>query len=167
MPFPTVSDAMAGELEITINHADSSSVTINSNFVGAFSPNHTQVVRTSDRLSGTTSRPTNQLDNPSTSVPIYLNEWSDVQYLMPDSMDGEAFVLGSGGNCVVPEPAEVIFHYVCDGEDTSKDMRYPVADIGFEDTGERNATDELAVNFIFYPRPNAEGQVVYGNSDES
>lgn len=167
MPFPTVSNAMSGEMEITINHADNSSVTIDSNFLGNWSPSHTQVVRTSERLSGTTSRPTNQLDNPSSSVPIYLNKWSDVQYLMPESMDGEAFVLGSGGNCTVPEPAEIIFHYVCDGEDTSRDTVYPSAYIGFEDTGERNATEELAVNFIFYPTVNPRGQVVYGTEETS
>lgn len=165
--FPTVPDAMAGEMEITINYEGGSSVTINSNFIGSWTPSFSPLVRTSERLAGSTSRPTNQLDNPSATVPIYLNKWSDLQYIMPDNMDGEAFVLGSGGSCTVPDPAEVIFHYVCDGENTDRDITLPVAYIGFEDTNERNATDELAVNLNLYPQPNPRGQVVYGTQATS
>lgn len=166
MPFPTVSDAMAGEMEITINYESGSSVTINPNFIGNWTPDFKPLVRTSERLAGSTSRPTKQLDNPSATVPIYLNKWSDIQYILPESMDGEAFVLGSGGSCVIDEPAEVIFHYVCD-ETGEKDITLPVAYIGFEDTNERTATGEVAVNFNLYPQPNPRGQVVYGIEETS
>lgn len=166
MPFPIVSDAMAGEMEITINYEGASSVTINSNFLGAWTPSFSPLVRTSERLSGSSSRPTNQLDNPSAVVPIFLNKWSDLQYIMPDNMDGEVFILGSGGSCTVPTPAEVIFHYVCD-ENTDRDITLPVAYIGFEDTNERNANDELAINLNLYPQTNPLGQVVYGTQATS
>lgn len=159
--FPTVSDAMAGEMEITIVHSDNTAVTINSNFLGPWTPSFSPLVRTSDRLSGTTTRPTNQLDSPSATVPIFLNQWSDLQYIMPDNMDGAAFILGSGGSCTLPEPAEVTFHYVCD-ETTDRDITLPVAYIGFEDTNERTATDEVSINLMLYPQPNPLGQVVYG-----
>lgn len=161
MPFPTIANAMAGEMEITITYSTGDPVKINSNFIGPWTPSFSPLVRTSERLSGSTSRPTNQLDNPSAVVPLFLNQWSDLQYIMPDNMDGAAFILGSGGSCTVPEPAEVVFHYVCD-ENTDRDITLPVAYIGFEDTNERNANDELAVNLNIYPQPNPLGQVVYG-----
>lgn len=167
MPFPTTSNAMAGEMDITINYTGGSSVTINSGFLGNWTPKLSPLTRSSSRLSGNSTTPTNQLDNPEITVPIYLNEWSDMQYIMPENMDGQAFVLGSGGSCTVPESAEVVFHYVCDGNDKSRDITLPVARIGFEDTNERNATDELAVNLHFYPLANPAGQVVYGDQASS
>ncbi len=161
MPFPTVSQPMSGDMEITIIYSGGTSVTINDNFVGSWTPSHSPVIRTSDRISGTTSSPSKQLDNPSTVAVIYLNKWSDVQYLLPDSMDGDTFVLG-GAVCTPNETATVNFHYTCD-EDDSRDMTYPVAELAFEDTNERNATDELAVNLYFYPKKNPLGQVQYGS----
>lgn len=167
MAFPTTSNAMAGEMEITINYDGGTSVTIPSGFLGNWTPNFTQLTRSSERLSGNVTTPTNQLDNPEVTVPVYVNQWSDMQYIMPENMDGQAFILGSGGSCTVPENAEVVFHYVCDGNDRSRDITLPKARIGFEDTNERNATDELAVNLHFYPLPNPRGQVVYGDEASS
>lgn len=155
MPFPTTSDPMSGDVEITIG-----STLINSNFVGTITPSVSPVIRTSDRISGTSSRPSGRLDNPSFVATIYLNDWSDMQYIMADYMDGDSFVLGST-ECSIPDPVLVNFHYSCD-DDEARDINLPVAYVAFEDTNERNANDELAVSIYFYPQVNPLGQVVYG-----
>ena len=161
MPVPTTSDPMGGELEIDIN-----SVTIPGFMLGPISANVAQVLRTSERLSGSTTSPSNQLDNPSFDVTFYPNQWSDLQYFMPDNYDGTPdgtdgrFVLG-GSDCELPDPVPVVFHYKCDDGET-RDVSIPSARVSFEDNSERNATDDLSVTIHIYPQPNALGQVVYG-----
>jgi hypothetical protein len=161
MPFPTTSNALLGETEITITYQGQSPVTIPSNFVGSWTPSFSPQVLESSRLSGTTSRPSGRLDNPTAQATVYLNSFEDIKYFIPDAMDGNAAVFGSTGVCYVPEAAEVRFHNPCETNDNN-DIVLPVAYIAMEDTNERNATDEVAVMFNFYPQPNAEGQVRYG-----
>lgn len=154
-PVPTSSDPMGGKLSIEIN-----GVVIPSFMLGPISPSVAQVLRTSERLSGTTSRPTNQLDNPSFDITFFPNKWSDVGYFMPDNLDGTSFVLGSS-ECTTPSAVPVVFHYECEGTE-DRDVSLPAALVSFEDNGERNATDDLSVTIHVYPQPNALGQVVYG-----
>jgi hypothetical protein len=152
---------MGGKLSVEINE-----VVIPSFMLGSVSANVAQVLRTSERLSGTTTTPSNQLDNPSFDVVFFPNQWSDLQYFMPDNYDGTpggtdgAFVLG-GESCEIPEPVPVVFHYECE-DGSTRDVTLPVTRVAFEDNGERNATDDLSVMIHLYPQPNAAGQVVYG-----
>lgn len=161
MAVPTTSNPMGGKLSIEIN-----GVVIPSFMLGSISPNVTQVLRTSERLSGTTTTPSNQLDNPSFDVVFYPNQWSDLQYFMPENYDGTPggtdgrFIMGSD-SCEIPEPVPVVFHYECE-DDESRDVSIPAARIAFEDNGERNATDDLSVTIHIYPQPNALGQIIYG-----
>lgn len=161
MPFPTVSSALTGETEITITYPSETPVTIPSNFIGSWTPSFSPQVLESPRLSGTSSRPNGKFDNPTAQAVIYLNKFSDIQYLIPDAMEGDTAVFGSTGTCYVPVPAEVLFHNPC-AEDDSNDITLPNAFISFEDTNERNATDEVAVMINFYPQAGPEGQVRYG-----
>lgn len=154
-PFPTAADPMSGKLSVTINN-----VTIPSDFLGPISGNVAQLLRTSERLSGTTTRPSNQLDNPSFDITFFPNKWSDVGYFMPDNLDGSSFVLGAGA-CTTPSPVPVVLHYECE-DDEDRDVNVPAALVSFEDNSERNATDDLSVTIHVYPQPNALGQVVYG-----
>ena len=140
--FPTVSKALTGETEITITYEGETPVTIPSNFIGTWTPSFSPQVLESPRLSGTSSRPNGRLDNPTAQATVYLNSFSDIQY-------------------IIPEPAEVRFHNPC-AEDDSNDIVLPNAFIAMEDTNERNATDEVAVMFNFYPQAGPEGQVRYG-----
>lgn len=154
-PVPTSSDPMGGKLSVEVND-----VVIPSFMLGSVSGNVTQVLRTSERLSGSTTSPSNQLDNPSFDIVFFPNKWADLQYFMPDNMDDEAFVLGST-ECAIPDPVPVVFHYECEDDET-RDVSIPVARVAFEDSSERNATDDLSVTLHIYPQPNALGQVVYG-----
>lgn len=161
MAVPTSSDPMGGKLSVVIDD-----VTIPAFLLGSVSANVTQVLRTSERLSGSTSTPSSQLDNPSFDIVFFPNEWADLQYFMPDNYDGTpgssdgAFVLGSS-ECTLPDPVEVIFHYDCD-DGTTRDVTIPVARVSFEDSSERNATDDLSVTIHIYPQPNELGQIIYG-----
>lgn len=163
MPFPTVSNAMTGETEITITYENETPVTIPSNFIGSWTPSFSPQILESPRLSGTSSRPSGRLDNPTAQAVIYLNEWSDLQYILPDAMDGDVAVIGSTGTCYVPVPAEVVFHDPC-ADDDSNDVVLPNAYIMLEDTNERNATDEVAILINFYPQAGPDGQVRYGGN---
>lgn len=166
MPLPTSSDPMGGKLSIDIGE-----VNVPAFMLGSVSANVTQVLRTSERLSGTTTNPSSQLDNPSFDVVFFPNKWSDLQYFMPENYEGTPdtsdgpFVMGSD-TCELPEPVEVVFHYDCD-DGTTRDVTLPVARVAFEDNSERNATDDLSVTIHFYPQPNAAGQVVYGTPEAS
>lgn len=166
MPVPTVSNPMGGKLSLEIN-----GVTIPAFMLGSVSANVTQVLRTSERISGTTTTPSSQLDNPSFDVMFYPNQWSDLQYFMPDNYDGTpgstdgAFVLGSQ-TCELPEDTEVVMHYDCD-DGTTRDVTMPVTKVAFEDNGERNQNDDLGVMIHLYPQPNANGQIVYGSYTDS
>lgn len=153
MPVPTVANPMGGSLSIDIN-----GVTIPAFMLGSISANVAQVLRTSERLSGTTTTPSNQLDNPSYDVVFYPNEWADLEYFMPDNMDGSNFVIGDSSVCAIPEPTPVVFHYDCD-DDTSRDISFD-ANVSFEDNGERNATDDLSVTIHLYP----VGGIQYGDA---
>lgn len=161
MPVPTSSNPMGGKLSVEID-----GVVIPSFLLGSVSANVTQVLRTSERLSGTTTNPSSQLDNPSFDIVFFPNQWADLQYFMPENYVGTpggtdgAFVLGSD-TCELPDPVEVILHYDCD-DGTTRDVTLPVARVAFEDNGERNATDDLSVTIHIYPQPNALGQVIYG-----
>lgn len=161
MPVPTTSNPMGGKLSIDINN-----VTIPAIMLGSVSGNVTQVLRTSERLSGTTTTPSSQLDNPVFDVVYYPNQWSDLQYFFPENYDGTpgqdggAVVFG-GETCELPEPVPVVFHYDCEDGET-RDVSIPAARVAFEDNGERNATDDLSVTVHIYPQPNALGQVIYG-----
>lgn len=159
--FPQISNALTGETVITITYDGEPPVEIPSNFIGSWTPSFSPQVLESPRLSGTSSRPSGRLDNPSAQASVYLNSFSDIQYIIPAIMDGNAAVIGSTGNCYVPIPAEVRFHNPC-AEDDSNDIVLPQAYIAMEDTNERNATDEVAVMFNFYPQAGPEGQVRYG-----
>lgn len=154
-PVPTSSDPMGGKLSIEIN-----GVVIPAFMLGSVSGNVTQLLRTSERLSGTTTTPTNQLDNPVFDVVFFPNKWEDLQYFFPDNLDGESIVFG-GADCALPEAVPVVFHYDCEDDD-SRDINLPVAKVAFEDSSERNATDDLSVTIHIYPQPNALGQVIYG-----
>lgn len=154
-PVPTSSDPMGGQLSVEIN-----GVTIPAFMLGSVSGNVTQVLRTSERLSGTTSNPSNQLDNPVFDIVFFPNQWSDLQYFFPDNLDGSSIVFG-GSDCALPDPVPVVFHYDCE-DDESRDVSLPSARVSFEDSSERNATDDLSVTIHIYPQPNALGQVVYG-----
>lgn len=161
MAVPTVSDPMGGKLNIEIN-----GVIIPSFMLGSISASVAQVLRTSERLSGTTTTPSSQLDNPSYDVTFYPNKWADLQYFMPDNYDGTpgssdgAFIVGSD-TCSLPDTVPVVFHYECD-DGTTRDVNLPVTRVSFEDNSERNATDDLAVMIHLYPQPNAAGQIIYG-----
>lgn len=154
-PVPTSSDPMGGRLSVEIN-----GVVIPSFMLGSVSPNVTQVLRSSERLSGTTTRPSNQLDNPSFDITFFPNTWADLQYFMPENMDGTSFVLGST-ECELPGETPVILHYECEDDET-RDVSIPAARVAFEDNGERNATDDLSVTMHIYPQPNTLGQIIYG-----
>src|SRR5690606_4746917 len=104
-PVPTSTDPMDGKLSIDIN-----GVTIPSFMLGEISANVAPLLRTSERLSGTTTTPTTQLDNPSYDVTFFPNQWTDVGYFMPDNLDGDSFVVG-GDSCTLPDPVDVVFHY--------------------------------------------------------
>jgi hypothetical protein len=155
MPVPTTSDPMGGKLSLEIN-----SVIIPAFMLGSVSANVTQLLRTSERLSGTTTTPSEQLDNPSFDIVFFPNTWADLQYFFPDNLDGESIVFGSD-TCVIPESVPVTLHYDCDDDET-RDINLPVVKVSFEDTSERNATDDLSVTIHLYPQPNALGQVIYG-----
>lgn len=152
---PTSSDPMGGQLSVTINN-----VTIPSFLLGEISGGVAQLLRKSDRLSGSTTRPSNQLDDPSFDITFFPNKWSDVGLFMPDNLDGSSFVLGSS-DCAIPDPVPVVLHYECD-DNEDRDVNIPVACVSFEDKGTRNANDDLSVTIHVYPQPNALGQVVYG-----
>jgi len=166
MPVPTASDPMGGKLSIDIN-----GVNIPAFMLGSISASVSQVLRTSERLSGTTTNPSNQLDNPSYDVTFYPNQWSDLQYFMPENYVGTpggtdgAFILGTE-ECSLPEPTEVVLHYDCD-DGTTRDITMPVTKVAFEDSSERNATDDLSVTIHLYPQPNALGQIIYGTAPTS
>lgn len=149
-PVPTSTDPMGGKISIDIN-----SVTIPSFLLGSISANVAQLLRTSERLSGTTTTPTSQLDNPSYDVVYFPNKWSDVGYFMPDNLDGTSFVIG-GDSCTIPDPVLVVFHYECD-DNEDRDVSF-MARVSFEDNGERNATDDLSVTIHLYP----VGAITYG-----
>lgn len=149
-PVPTSTDPMGGKLSIEIN-----GVIIPSFMLGPISPNVAPLLRTSERLSGTTTTPTTQLDNPSYDVTFFPNKWSDVGFFMPDNLDGTAFVVG-GDSCTTPEPVQVVFHYECE-EDEDRDVSF-MARVSFEDNSERNATDDLSVTIHLYP----VGAITYG-----
>jgi len=157
MAVPTSSDPMGGKLSVTINN-----VTIPSFLIGSVSPSVKQVLRTSDRLSGSTTSPSNQLDNPSFEVVFYPNKWADLQYFMPDSMndDNTALILG-GSDCSIPAAVPVVLHYECE-DDEDRDVSMPSVRVSFEDNKERNAADDLSVTIHIYPQPNAMGQIIYG-----
>lgn len=161
MAFPTTANPMGGVIDLEIN-----GVVISGDFLGSISPNVAQVLRTSERLSGTTTNPSNQLDNPSYDVVFYPNEWADLQYFMPDNYEGTPgsndgpFVMGSQ-TCSIPTAVEVVLHYRCD-DGTTQDVTMPVTKVSFEDNGERNATDDLSVTIHLYPQPNALGTIIYG-----
>ncbi len=155
MPVPTSSDPMGGRLSVEIDE-----VVIPSFMLGSVSGNVAQVLRTSERLSGTTTTPSSQLDNPSFDITFFPNTWADLQYFMPDNMEGDSFVLGST-ECAIPATVPVVLHYECEDGET-RDVNLPVSRVAFEDNSERNATDDLSVMIHIYPQPNALGQVVYG-----
>lgn len=161
MPVPTTSNPMGGKLSIDIN-----GVTIPSFLLGSISANVAQVLRTSERLSGTTTTPSSQLDNPSYDVVFYPNTWSDLQYFMPENYVGTpgsdtgSFVLGSD-TCDLPDPVEVVLHYDCD-DGTKRDVTMPSTRVSFEDNGERNATDDLSVTIHLFPQPTTDGQIIFG-----
>lgn len=159
--FPTVSSALTGETEITITYPAQSPVTIPSNFIGSWTPSFSPQILESPRLSGTSSRPNGRLDNPTAQASVYLNNFSDIQYIIPAVMEGDTAVIGSTTTCYVPIAAEVRFHNPC-ADDDSNDIVLPSAFIAMEDTNERNSTDEVAVMFNFYPQTGPEGQVRYG-----
>lgn len=154
-PIPTASDPMGGELSLEIN-----GVVIPAFMLGSVSGNVTQLLRTSERLSGTTTTPSNQLDNPSFDITFFPNKWSDLAHFFPDNLDGDSIVFG-GSDCAIPESVPVVLHYNCE-DDELRDINLPVAKVSFEDTSERNATDDLSVMIHLYPQPNVQGQVVYG-----
>lgn len=166
MAVPTDSNPMGGQLSVEID-----GTVIPAFMLGSVSANVAQVLRTSERLSGTTTTPSNQLDNPSFDVTFYPNEWADLQYFMPDNYEGTpggtdgAFVMGSQ-TCDLPDPVEVVLHYDCD-DGTTRDVTMPVTRVAFEDNGERNATDDLSVTIHLYPQPNALGQIIYGSPASS
>lgn len=156
-PVPATSDPMGGRLSVVIG-----AVTIPSYLLGPITGNVAQVLRTSERLSGTTTNPSNQLDNPSFDITFFPNTWADLQYFMPDNMQDGAFVLGST-ECSIPDPVEVQLRYECeDEEDDSRTITFPAARVSFEDNSERNATDDLSVIIHIYPQPHADGQIIYG-----
>jgi len=154
-PIPTSSDPMGGKLSLEI-----AGVVIPAFMLGSVSANVTQLLRTSERLSGTTTTPTNQLDNPSFDIVFFPNEWKDLAHFFPDNLEGESVVFGSTA-CSLPDAVAVTLHYDCDDGET-RDINLPVAKVGFEDSSERNATDDLSVTIHLYPQPNALGQVIYG-----
>lgn len=154
-PVPTSSDPMGGRLAIEIN-----GVTIPSFMLGEVSASVSQILRTSERLSGTSTTPTHMLDNPQFDVTFFPNKWSDLQYFMPDNMDGETFVAGMD-ECSIPDPTEVKFVYECEDGDT-RTITVPVARVSFEDSSSRTQTDDLSVMIHIFPQPNALGQVQYG-----
>jgi len=149
-PVPTSTDPMGGKLSIDIN-----GVTIPAFMLGSISANVAQLLRTSERLSGTTTTPSSQLDNPSYDVTFFPNKWSDVGYFMPDNLEGTAFVVG-GETCTLPDATEVVFHYDC-ADDEDRDISF-MARVAFEDSSERNATDDLSVIIHLYP----VGAITYG-----
>lgn len=155
MPVPTSSNPMGGKLSVEIN-----GVVIPSFMLGPISPNVTELLRTSERMSGTTTRKSGLLDNPSFDITFFPNTWDDLQYFFPENMDGTSFVLG-GDDCSIPEDVPVVLHYECE-DDELRDISIPVASVSFEDTTERNATDDVSVMIHVYPQPNAMGQIIYG-----
>ena len=156
MPFPTQANTMGGPSEVEIDN-----IVIGDDFIGEITPNVAPVLRTSERQSGTTTRPTNLLDNPDYSFPLYLNSYSDLQYIFPDAYDGSAIVAGTT-TCSVSDPVEVIFRGKC--SPTGDTVTMPSAYVTFEDNLARNGTDDRGVTVHVYPQPNAQGQVRYGDA---
>jgi len=159
MPFPTAANAMGGPSEVEIN-----GIVIPDDFVGEITPNVAPVLRTSTRQSGTTTRPTNLLDNPEYSFPLYLNSYLDLQYIFPEAYEG-GYVVAGTTTCSIPDPVEVIFRGKCSPEGDTVIM--PSAYVTFEDNLARNGTDDRGVTVHVYPQPNDQGQVLYGSDDES
>src|SRR5690554_5308777 len=126
MPVPTSSDPMGGKLSIEINNVE-----IPAFMLGSISGNVTQVLRTSERLSGTTTTPSSQLDNPVFDIVFFPNKWSDLQYFFPENYDGTpgqdggAIIFGSD-ECELPQAVPVVFHYDCENGET-RDVSIPSA----------------------------------------
>lgn len=157
--FPTQANAMGGPSEVEIDN-----VVIGAEFIGEITPSVTPVLRTSERQSGTTTRPTSLLDNPEYSFPLYLNSYQDLQYIFPDAWDGSAIVAGTE-TCSLPDPVEVVFRGKC--SPTGDTVTMPAAYVTFEDNLARNGTDDRGVTVHVYPQPNAQGQVRYGSDGSS
>lgn len=155
MPVPTTPNPMGGKLTVEID-----GVVIPSFMLGNVSASVSEILRTSERLSGTTTTPTGLLDNPQFDITFFPNTWADMQYFMPDNMDGTSFVMGAS-TCVVPTDVPVILHYECDADET-RDVSLPVCKVSFEDTSDRTQADDLSVMIHIYPQPNPLGTVVYG-----
>lgn len=156
--FPTTANPMGGPSEVEIDN-----VVIDASFIGEITPSVAPLLRTSERQSGTTTRPTGLLDNPEYSFPLYINSYTDLQYIFPDAWDGTHVVAGMS-TCTTPEPVEVIFRGKC--SPTGDTVTMPSAHITFEDNLARNNTDDRGITVHVYPQPNAEGQILYG-ADES
>lgn len=159
MPFPTAANAMGGPSEVEID-----GILVGADFVGEITPSVTPVLRTSERQSGTTSKPTTLLDNPEYTFPLYLNAYQDLGFLFPDLLDAGDVVLG-GGSCSLPEPVEVIFRGKC--SPTGDTVIMPSAYVYFEDNLARNGTDDRGVTVHVLPAPNEDGQIRYGSEANS
>lgn len=164
-PVPTESNPMGGKASVAIN-----SVEIPSFMLGEITPNVAPEIRSSQRLSGTSSRPSGNLDDPSYDIVFFPNNWSDIGFFMPNGYNAPSgeqelgnFILG-GGSCTSQEPVPVNIHYECEGTD-DRDTFMKSALVSVELNQAYTGTDDMSVMIHIYPQPNADGQIRLGTGD--
>lgn len=164
-PVPTASNPMGGKASVAINNVE-----IPSFMLGEITPNVAPELRTSERLSGTSTRPSGNLDNPSYDIVFFPNNWADLGFFLPSDYNVPSgsqtlgnFILG-GGTCVAQSPVPVNIHYECEGTD-DRDTYMAQALIAIELNQAYTGTDDMSVLIHVYPQANAGGQIRLGTGD--
>lgn len=166
--LPTVSKPMSGKVSLQVNGYD-----IPSWMLGELTPNVAPEIRSSERLSGTTSRPSGNLDNPSYDIVFYPNDWADLSVFAPTGYNAPTsgaqelgnFILG-GGSCMSNDPVPVNIHPECNDTD-DQDAHIFAALISIELSQAYTATDDMSVMIHIYPQPTSEGTIRLGTGDLS
>lgn len=164
--IPTTQKPMNGDKVVQLN-----GVEIPEFMLGDITYNLEEGSRTSNRLSGTNSRPSGKYDDPTVTIVFYPQEWEDLAHFFPNlygTPSGEQLLgnitLGKPGVCNVSDPFPVNIHDVCMPTD-DKDMYIPAALARMTFDSVINTEDDLSVTITLHPQPNSEGLVVLGTRD--
>lgn len=162
---PTVADAMGGRLVAEIN-----GVTIPSFMLGEITINIEEGTRESTRLSGTTTRPSGNIDTAEVTMVFYPNQWEDLAHFFPEDYNAPSgtqpfgnIILG-GGTCVTKTPVKFNLHQECEDTD-DRDIYFAAALARITLDSTFNETDDVAVTITMHPQPNSEGLVRLGTGD--